>query len=210
MSIDLDTGRVVDRDRGITNDGEGIGSVSNARLPWQWDDDVQATSSIKTLPVSSATSDSTVDAPHAITSLSNIHEETGEDYDCILDSGIMNAVISSIPTKVTWHSKAAPDALVDLVKLMSEANQSIREFGIYVAITQSSIPEHTRGYLDSMGEVMGMQWKYDLDGVSSEEYHVNVARKYFTGAVNLDPTIYSTGKILRGGNDDGGKNMLMP
>ena len=51
LSIDLDTGRVVDPDRGISDGAVGAGSESNARLPWQWDDGVQATSSITSLRI---------------------------------------------------------------------------------------------------------------------------------------------------------------
>ena len=41
-----------------------------------------------------------------------------------------------------------------------------------------------------MGEIMGMEWLYDLDGLSKEGYHVSVARKYYTGPVNFDPNSY--------------------
>ena len=32
---------------------------------------------------------------------------------------------------------------------------------------------------------MGLEWTYDLDGLSKEGYSVSVARKYFTGLVNV-------------------------
>ena len=152
---------------------------SITQLPWQYGDDEseQATTSISTnISVSTRSSDKEKDT----------ELELRADYDCILDSGVMNEIISSIPSTVTWHSRNGPPALLDLVKLMAEATQSIREFGIYVAITNESIPYHAKEYLDQMGEIMGLEWTYDLDGLSKEGYSVSVARKYFTGLVNVD------------------------
>ena len=111
-------------------------------------------------------------------------DETG--FDCILDGGVLDAVVSSIPSTVTWHSRDGPAALLSLHSLMQEANQAIREFGIYVAITNEPVPSHAKEYLSAMGEVMGLEWTFDLDGLSNDDYCVSVARKYFTGAVNLD------------------------
>ena len=97
----------------------------------------------------------------------------------------MNGIVSSLPSTVTWHSRTGPPALLDLVKILSEATQAICKYGIYVAITDQEIPEHTKGYLNFVGEVMGVEWSYDLDGLSKEGYHDSLARKYFIGAVNL-------------------------
>ena len=159
------------------------GNSVSGRLPWQFDvddDTSDATTSITSVPVSA--------------SLSKIEEIESGDFDCILDSGVMNEIIGSIPSTVTWHSRNGPPALLDLVKLMSEAAQKIREFGIYVAITDQTIPDNAKGYLNSMGEIMGMEWLYDLDGLSKEGYHVSVARKYYAGPVNFDPFSYGRHK----------------
>ena len=118
-------------------------------------------------------------------SITSTEAEQVGNFDCILDSGVLNSVINSIPTTVTWHSRNGPPALLDLVKLMTEATHAIREFGIYVAITNKSIPDSTKQYLDRMGEIVGMEWMYDLDGLSKEGYSVNVARIYETRPVNM-------------------------
>ena len=124
-------------------------------------------------------------------------EENG--FDCILDGGVMNSVLSALPDTVTWHSRAGPAALLELHSLMQEANEAIREFGIYVAITDGPIPGHAKEYLVAMGEVMGMEWNFELDGLSNEDVGVSVARKFFNGAVNSDDSNNS------GGNSDDGK-----
>jgi hypothetical protein len=109
----------------------------------------------------------------------------------------MNAVLSSLPDTVTWHSRAGPAALLELHSLMQEANEAIREFGIYVAITDSPVPGQAKEYLVAMGEVMGMEWKFELDGLSNEDVCVSVARKFYNGAVNFD------GSNNSGDNGDG-------
>ena len=122
------------------------------------------------------------------------------DFECILDGGILNGIISPLPSTVTWHSRTGPTALLDLVKLMQEANQAIREYGMYVAVTDTTIPDYAQGY--AMGKVMGMEWCYDLDGLSKEGYSVGAARKFFTGALNYDPSSSGTSS-----ND---RNLLKP
>ena len=178
LAIDLESGKQQydDLAHNLISD-DAIESIT--QLPWQYGDDEneRATTSISTnISVSTRSSDKEKDT----------ELELRADYDCILDSGVMNEIISSIPSTVTWHSRNGPPALLDLVKLMAEATQSIREFGIYVAITNESIPHHAKEYLDQMGEIMGLEWTYDLDGLSKEGYSVSVARKYFTGLVNVD------------------------
>lgn len=103
-----------------------------------------------------------------------------QDYDCILDRGLMNAIISSIPPHV---SQDGPAAVIELHALMQQASRAIREHGIYVAVTDRLLPEHAKEYLTVIGKAVGMQWKFDLDGISSDEkgISVSVARKYFAG-----------------------------
>lgn len=185
LAIDLDSGKQQhDLAQNLISD-DTIESIT--QLPWQFGDgeNKQATTSISTnISVSTRSSDKEKDTQLGVR----------DDYDCILDSGVMNEIISSIPSTVTWHSRNGPSALLDLVKLMAEATQSIREFGIYVAITNESIPSHAKDYLDQMGEIMGLEWTYDLDGLSKEEYSVSVARKYFTGLVNVGSDTDDLGK----------------
>jgi hypothetical protein len=127
-------------------------------------------------------------------------EEKG--FDCILDGGVMNSVLSSLPDTVTWHSRTGPAALLELHSLMQEATAAIREFGIYVAITDGPVPDHAKEYLVAMGEVTGMEWNFELDGLSNEDVCVSVARRFFTGAVNLNNS--------DGSGDDGKGAKLLP
>jgi len=196
LAIDLES-QQYDQAQNLISD-DTIESIT--QLPWQYGDDEnkQATTSIST---NISVSKSSSDREGKDTEL-----ELRADYDCILDSGVMNEIISSIPSTVTWHSRNGPSALLDLVKLMAEATQSIREFGIYVAITNHSIPEHAKDYLNQIGEVMGLEWTYDLDGLSKEGHSVSVARKYFTGLVNVDHAFGSDDL----GTSDSDMNQLKP
>jgi len=193
LSIDLGDGTVDDR--------------RPARLPWQ---DDEATSqitealftSLNEIRGASADAPSSIRNPevHSVESVdlsitaclaqSDSQLAKGyrgeEDYDCILDSGLLNSIVAAMPSEVTWHSQAFPAGLLDLVELIHRATVHTREFGIYVALTDCPIPEYARSYLDSMGQVVGMEWTYDLDGISTKEKCVSVARKYFTGVVNFD------------------------
>ncbi|KAL7544164.1 hypothetical protein ACHAWF_007558 [Thalassiosira exigua] len=156
---------------------DGASATDIARLPWQrGDEDVQASARITNANA---------------TILSDFGRETSlrsvDRYDCILDAGVLNAVVSSLPPAATWHARSAPAALADAVRLAAEASRAMREFGIYVAVTDDPIPDYARGYLDAMGDVVGLEWMYDLDGVSREGRWVSVARRYDAGAVNFGP-----------------------
>lgn len=179
------------------NAGRSIAGRSTSQLgtqlPWQVDSD--ASCSITHGGVADQSATATTSDAHLLhksnavlgnlaTATTSMIESGEEGFDCILDGGVMNAVVSSLPDTVTWHSRAGPQALLELHSLMQEANAAIREFGIYVAITDGPVPNHAKEYLVAMGEVMGMQWKFELDGLSNEEYSVSVARKFFSGVVN--------------------------
>ena len=179
--------------------GDGKVDQRPARLPWQDDEatsqitEAQITSFIgtrctssadKTFPVTSLDPSTTACLAQSDSQLASV--DRGEEYDCILDSGLLNSIVSSMPSEVTWHSQTCPAGLLDLVELIHRATVHTREFGIYVALTDGPIPRYARSYLDSMGQVVGMEWTYDLDGISTEEKCVSVARKYYTGVVNFD------------------------
>ena len=179
------------------NAGRSIAGTSQlgTQLPWQVDSD--ASCSITHGGVADQSATATTSDAHLLhksntvlgnlaTATTSMVESGEEGFDCILDGGVMNAVVSSLPDTVTWHSRAGPQALLELHNLMQEANAAIREFGIYVAITEGPVPNHAKEYLVAMGEVMGMQWKFELDGLSNEDYSVSVARKYFSGVVNVE------------------------
>lgn len=180
-------------DNGVV-EGHSLPGTSKlgSQLPWQVDSDAGCTITRGVDADQSATTDTNLqhksNAMHGklSTATTSIIESDEKGFDCILDGGVMNAVMDALPENVTWHSRAGPKALLELHSLMSEANAAIREFGIYVAITDGPVPNHAKEYLVAMGEVMGMQWKFELDGLSSEDYCVSVARKYYNGIVNLE------------------------
>jgi hypothetical protein len=93
-------------------------------------------------------------------------------YDCIMDKGLVADLVSStiIDDKQTK---------IDIARLLFEASKRIREMGIYVANTPPMSCE-SKEYLQYIGELFGMQWEFDLDGISDENTSVNVARKFGT------------------------------
>jgi hypothetical protein len=107
-------------------------------------------------------------------------DKSQPDYDCILDRGLMNAILSSIPPS----QADTPVALIELLHaLMQEASRAIKEHGIYVVVTDQILPENAKKDLTAIGATVGMMWNFDLDGISSDEkgISVSVARKYFAG-----------------------------
>jgi hypothetical protein len=119
----------------------------------------------------------------ATTSSPLIHVEEGkEDYDCILDRGLANAMIMSI-SKGNENGEIDERHILELNLLMEEASHAIRDMGIYVMLTNELLSPQVKEYLTEIGNLLGMQWKFDLDGISSSEkgMSVSVARKYFHG-----------------------------
>jgi hypothetical protein len=121
-------------------------------------------------------------------------DESQPDYDCILDRGLMNAILSSIPPS---HDTSLVGALSELHALMHEASRAIREHGIYVVVTDHVLPEHAKEYLTAIGDKVGMMWNFDLDGISSDEkgISVSVARKYFTGELPLSSSAMNANNV---------------
>lgn len=184
-------------------------SKLGSQLPWQVDSDASCSITRGVVAGQSATTDTNLqhksNAMHGelTTATTSIIESDEKGFDCILDGGVMNAVVSSLPDTVTWHSRNGPQALLELYSLMQEANAAIGEFGIYVAITDGPVPSHAKEYLVAMGEVMGMQWKFELDGLSNEDYCVSVARKYYNGIVNHENDFSSGGENKDTDKDNG-------
>ena len=165
-------------------------SQLGTQLPWQVDSDASSSITHGIAADPSTTTDTSLlhtlndTLGKAAAATTSIIESEENGFDCILDGGVMNSVLSALPDTVTWHSRAGPAALLELHSLMQEANEAIREFGIYVAITDGP---------------MGMEWNFELDGLSNEDVGVSVARKFFNGVVNSDDSNNS------GGNSDDGK-----
>ena len=202
----------------MVGDGTGTASTSSrpGRLPWQQ----EPRASITNLPLSGAGVGKGGDPP--ISAKDNGDDEllgqvlartaaslTGVDqgYDCIIDRGLMNAVVSSLPSTVGWHSRDGPAALVEMHVLMREASRAIQEHGIYVAVTDCLVPPHAKEYLLAMGEAVGMEWQFDLDGLSSDGINVSVARKYFTGELPSFGKLARTDGVESDGPDHGASEL---
>lgn len=105
------------------------------------------------------------------------NNEPGEDrrgsldvasYDCIMDRGLMADLCASGNDRE------------NLGRLLWEATKRIRENGIYVANTPP-LSSEMKEYLTVLGKWLGLQWEFDLDGISDTDISVNVARKYWDG-----------------------------
>ena len=96
-------------------------------------------------------------------------------YDCIMDEGLLSDLVRGFSDKNNLSNKNKQD----VARLLLEATKRIREMGIYVANT-SPMSSETKEYLLFLGDVIGLQWEFDLDGISNENASVNVARKFGT------------------------------
>ena len=83
--------------------------------------------------------------------------------------------------------------------ILQEATRVLKEHGIYVIVTQEPIPLHVQEYLLQVGDVIGLQWQFGLDGLSGDEQSISVARKYFTGEL---PSFGKLAKIPVPGEED--------
>jgi hypothetical protein len=127
------------------------------------------------------------------------------DYDCILDRGLMNGILLSLERRqlpLDLDGKERHDAEVNILKahrkekvnllytFLTEASHAMREHGIYVMMTQSHLLDsETKSFLRTAGASMGMQWEFELDGISTMSSDqtqsetpgicVSVGRKFF-------------------------------
>jgi len=93
-------------------------------------------------------------------------------YDCIMDEGLIADLVMTKSDNGNSNKN-----MQDIARLMFEATKRIREMGIYVANTQPMSSE-TKQYLQQLGDFLGLQWEFDLDGISDENLSVSVARKF--------------------------------
>lgn len=103
---------------------------------------------------------------------SNKQEKSGsvldlESYDCIMDQGLLADLCAN-----TSGNKE------DMARLLYEATKRIKDCGIYVASTPP-LSSEAKEHLSNLGQSLGLQWVFDLDGISDENLTVSVARKYF-------------------------------
>ena len=101
-------------------------------------------------------------------------------YDVILDNGLFESFLqemktynATLPEKQLWladESSAFYQAL----------SRSLHEHGIYAVFTHQSIPQAAQAELERAGQSMGLQWNFDLDGISNDRQSVSVARRFST------------------------------
>ena len=101
-----------------------------------------------------------------------------ETYDCIMDRGVMAALQSSL-SSIEGAGELSAEYNQNVGRLLLEVTKRIREHGVYVMQTNGPLPESSKQYLLRMGELLGLQWQFELDGISDDNVCVNVARKYF-------------------------------
>mmetsp|Transcript_30172 Transcript_30172/g.60610 ORF Transcript_30172/g.60610 Transcript_30172/m.60610 type:complete len:328 (+) Transcript_30172:66-1049(+) len=95
-------------------------------------------------------------------------------YDCIMDKGVMADLCASADDDSSSNNYKNKK---DIARLLYEATKRIRESGVYVANT-SPMSLETKEYLSKLGEYLGLQWEFDLDGISDDNLSVSVARKF--------------------------------
>jgi hypothetical protein len=86
-------------------------------------------------------------------------------YDCIVDQGLMGAVLNNEDT---------------VRELLLEVAFGLREHGIYVLVTQT-LADDTKVLLEKLSIEAGLKWNFALDGISNDASQVSVARRYNTG-----------------------------
>lgn len=91
-------------------------------------------------------------------------------YDCIVDQGLMDRVLALDNSEETVR------------ELLEEAAVAIKEFGIYVLVTKT-LTEDSRRLLENHGLIAGMEWQFELDGISDETQVVSVARRFNNGTM---------------------------
>ena len=95
-------------------------------------------------------------------------------YDCIMDKGVLADLCASADDDSSRNDYKNKK---DMARLLYEATKRIREMGVYVANTAPMSLE-TKEYLSKLGEYLGLQWEFDLDGISDDNLSVSVARKF--------------------------------
>lgn len=113
-------------------------------------------------------------------------------YDCIVDQGLMDSVLAlqqqheQQPNQHdgSFQSENDKDNADVVREWVLEAATAIREHGIYVLVTtKAHLPSRVQQLLSDLGEEAGLEWHFELDGISNDQQVVSVARRYCTGAM---------------------------
>jgi hypothetical protein len=113
-------------------------------------------------------------------------------YDCIMDRGLMADLCASVDNSNDNYYLQGDNndhdssnnttvdeykSKKDMARLLYEATKRIRECGVYVTNT-APMSNETKEFLSQLGDYLGLQWEFDLDGISDENVSVSVARKF--------------------------------
>ncbi len=102
-------------------------------------------------------------------------------YDCIMDQGLLADILARGDHALRDDRGIAADehtnkSREEMSRLLFEATKRIREMGIFVTQTPGPLSDETKEYLTKVGDMLGLQWVFALDGISDETQSVNVAR----------------------------------
>lgn len=136
-------------------------------LPKQLDD---SSSSIRTRVVSDSPNAKTQQQNNNAATLRKLSNTRAAAYDCIVDEGLMGSVLLTDNSEETVR------------ELLLEASLALREHGIYVLHTKNLTPAIIQT-LESYSEEAGLEWQFELDGISDETTQISVARRYNTGVM---------------------------
>ncbi|KAL7452025.1 hypothetical protein ACHAWC_004437, partial [Mediolabrus comicus] len=113
-------------------------------------------------------------------------------YDCIMDRGLMADLCASVDNSNDDYYLQGDNndhdssnnttvdeykSKKDMARLLYEATKRIRECGVFVTNT-APMSNETKEFLSQLGDYLGLQWEFDLDGISDENVSVSVARKF--------------------------------
>lgn len=121
-------------------------------------------------------------------------------YDCIMDQGLIADILARGDDQSQIDDEmgtASAKNREEMGRLLWEATKRLSDMGIYVANTRGPLDEDTKEYLTTLGKLLGIQWVFDLDGISDENQSVNVGRysKYLRD--ELPPGWQSFSKIAK-------------
>lgn len=97
-------------------------------------------------------------------------------YDCIMDKGLLGDLLSRGDNELDDdRGSADTNNKEEVGRLLWEATKRIKDMGIYTMSTPP-LSESTKQYLTELGGILGLQWVFDLDGISDDNLSVSVAR----------------------------------
>eukprot|EP00980_Cylindrotheca_fusiformis_P009899 scaffold2190_cov72-Cylindrotheca_fusiformis.AAC.3 len=86
----------------------------------------------------------------------SVNPKMAAAYDCIVDRGLLNGIL-----ELKDHDNNA------VQELLWDAATALREHGIYVFVSNKSLLPETKSLLEECGVMAGLEWEFELDGISS-------------------------------------------